>query len=157
MKSASHQYSAVLSCSVMSHSLQPYGLQPVRLLCPQGFSRREYWRGLPCPVFLQGIFQTQVLNPGLPHCRRILYHLSHQVNLVQSRYLRPQDQRMATHSSILAWKIPWTEELQSMGSQSQTRLSDFNFTFKYLEFVELRSQQTKFIYTIEGNVHTYVN
>ena len=32
---------------------------------------------------------------------------------------------MATHSSILAWKIPWTEEplrLQSMGSQSQTRL-----------------------------------
>ena len=35
---------------------------------------------------------------------------------------------MATHSSILAWEIPWTEEpggLQSMGSQkSQTRLSD---------------------------------
>ena len=35
---------------------------------------------------------------------------------------------MATHSSTLAWKIPWTEEpgrLQSMGSQSQTRLSKF--------------------------------
>ena len=35
---------------------------------------------------------------------------------------------MATHSGILAWEIPWTEEpsgLQSMGSQkSQTRLSD---------------------------------
>ena len=33
---------------------------------------------------------------------------------------------MATHSIILAWEIPWTEEaggLQSMGSQSQTRLS----------------------------------
>ena len=31
----------------------------------------------------------------------------------------------ATHSSILAWRIPWTEEpggLQSIGSQSQTRL-----------------------------------
>ena len=30
---------------------------------------------------------------------------------------------MATHSSILAWKIPWTEEsgrLQAMGLQSQT-------------------------------------
>ena len=39
---------------------------------------------------------------------------------------------MATHSSTLAWKIPWTEEpggLQSMGSQSQTRLSDFTITF----------------------------
>ena len=32
----------------------------------------------------------------------------------------------ATYSSILAWRIPWT--IQSMGSQSQTRLSDFHFT-----------------------------
>ena len=34
---------------------------------------------------------------------------------------------MGTHSSIVAWRIPWTEKpgrLQSMGSQSQTRLSD---------------------------------
>ena len=33
---------------------------------------------------------------------------------------------MATHSSILAWRIPWTEEsggLQSLESQSQTRLT----------------------------------
>ena len=39
------------------------------------------------------------------------------------------EKEMATHSSILAWKIPWTEEpggLQSMGSQkSQTQLSDY--------------------------------
>ena len=35
----------------------------------------------------------------------------------------PLEKEMATHSSTLAWKIPWTEEpgrLQSMGSQSQT-------------------------------------
>ena len=40
------------------------------------------------------------------------------------------EKEMATNSSILAWKIPWTEEpgqLQSMGSQSRTRLSDFTF------------------------------
>ena len=39
----------------------------------------------------------------------------------------PLGKGMATHSSVLAWRIPWTEEpggLQSMGSQSQTRLSD---------------------------------
>ena len=39
----------------------------------------------------------------------------------------PLEKEMATHSSILAWRIPWTEEpggLQSTGSQSQTRLSD---------------------------------
>ena len=38
------------------------------------------------------------------------------------------EKEMAAHSSILAWKIPWTEEpgrLQSMGSESQTRLSNF--------------------------------
>ena len=36
------------------------------------------------------------------------------------------EKEMATHSSILAWKIPWTEEpgrLQSMGSQRVRRLS----------------------------------
>ena len=41
---------------------------------------------------------------------------------------------MAPHSSTLAWKIPWTEEpggLQSMGSLSGTRLSDFTFTFDF--------------------------
>ena len=42
------------------------------------------------------------------------------------------EQEMATHSSILAWEIPWTEEpvgLQSMGSQkSQTQLSDLTTT-----------------------------
>ena len=33
----------------------------------------------------------------------------------------PLEEEMATHSSILAWRIPWTEEpdgLQSMGSES---------------------------------------
>ena len=39
------------------------------------FSKPEYWHSLS---LLQGIFTTQGSNPGLPHCRRILYHLSHQ-------------------------------------------------------------------------------
>ena len=29
----------------------------------------------------------------------------------------PLEKGLATHSSILAWRIPWTEELQLMGSQ----------------------------------------
>ena len=33
------------------------------------------WVAVP---FSRGIFSTQGSNPGLPHCRRILYHLSHQ-------------------------------------------------------------------------------
>ena len=46
----------------------------------------------------------------------------------------PLEKEMATHSSTLAWKIPWTEEpgrLQSMGSQRVgTRLSNFTFTLR---------------------------
>ena len=42
---------------------------------------------------------------------------------------------MAPHSSILAWKVPWTEEpggLQSLGvAEGRTRLSDFTFTFHF--------------------------
>ena len=40
----------------------------------------------------------------------------------------PLEKEMATHASILAWRILWTEEpggLQSTGPQSRTRLSDF--------------------------------
>ena len=42
----------------------------------------------------------------------------------------PLEKEVATHSSIIAWEVPWTEEpgcVQSMGSQkSQTQLSDEN-------------------------------
>ena len=44
----------------------------------------------------------------------------------------PVEKEMATHSSILAWKIPWTEEpdgLQSMGSQ------ELDTTERYLPFL----------------------
>ena len=34
--------------------------------------------GAGCHAFLQGIFPTQGMNPGLPHCRSILFHLSHE-------------------------------------------------------------------------------
>ena len=102
------------SCLVLD-SLQSHGLQPASLPCPPGFSRPEYWSGLPCPspgdfpnpgieprapalqvdslpseppekpkntgvgsfFVLQGIFPSQGLNPGLPHCRQILHQLSH--------------------------------------------------------------------------------
>ena len=41
---------------------------------PVEFSRQEYWNGLPS--LLQGVFLTQGLNPGLLHCRQIIYQLS---------------------------------------------------------------------------------
>ena len=50
---------AVLSRLVVSHPLWPHGLYPARLLCPWGFSRQEYWSGLPCPP------QGDLLNPRI--------------------------------------------------------------------------------------------
>ena len=50
---------AVLSRSVMSNSLRPYGLKLARLLCPRGFFRQEYRSGLPCPP------PRHLPNPGI--------------------------------------------------------------------------------------------
>ena len=106
------------------------------------FSRQEYWRS---HSLLQGIFPTWRLNQGLLHCRQILYYLSHQGSprcfsagtsgkepTCQFRrynetwvwsldWENPLEESMATHSSILTWRIPWAEDpggLQSIGSQT---------------------------------------
>ena len=51
-------------------------MDPTRLLCPWDSPGKN--TGVGCHSLLQGIFQTQGSNPSLPHCRQILYHLSHQ-------------------------------------------------------------------------------
>ena len=38
---------------------------------------------------------------------------------------------MATHSSTLAWKIPWTKKPGRPVVKSRTQLSDFTFTFYF--------------------------
>ena len=58
------------SCSVVSNSLQPHGLYSPWNSPGQG-------TGVGSLSHLQGIFTTQGLNPGLLHCRQILYQLSH--------------------------------------------------------------------------------
>ena len=55
----------------------------------------------------------------------------------------PLEKEMATHSSILAWRIPWTEEpdgLQSVGSQSWTQLSDFHITSLHFTSLQMLSK-----------------
>ena len=105
--------------------------------------------GVGSHSLLQAIFPTQESNPGFLHCRQILYHPSHQGSpFIQSLVLTlwasqvvpavicqcrrhkrnfqflgredPLEEGMVTHSSILAWRIPWTEDpggLKFMGSQ----------------------------------------
>ena len=102
-------------------TLQPHGLY-------SPWSSLGQNTGVVSLSLLQGIFPTQRSNPGLPHCRRILYQLNHNGSPKMERRNKQTyfqrgnvdvQQAMAPHSSTLAWKIPWTEEpggLQSMGS-----------------------------------------
>ena len=86
-----------------------------------GFSRQEYWSGVPLPSPKLVLEQHKKLT-------QLTLHNAGIKGILQAAAA------MAPHSSTLAWKIPWTEEprrLQSMGSlaKSRTRLSDFTFTF----------------------------
>ena len=57
--------------------------------------------------------------PGSSDSKASAYNAGDPVSIPGSRE-DPLEKEMATHSSILAWKIPWTEDpgrLQSMGSQ----------------------------------------
>ena len=60
------------SYSVVSGSLWPHGLYTVHGILQ---ARIPEWVAVP---FSRGIFPTQESNPGLPHCRQIIYQLSHQ-------------------------------------------------------------------------------
>ena len=57
------------SCCIVSDSLRPHGLYSPWNSLGQN-------TGVGSLSLLQGLFPTQELNPGLPHCRRILYKLS---------------------------------------------------------------------------------
>ena len=63
----------------MSNSSRPHGLQPTRLLHPWNFPGKSTEVG--CHFLLHEILPTQGSNPGLPHCRQMLYRLSHQGSL----------------------------------------------------------------------------
>ena len=66
----------VLNRSVVSNSLQHYGLWPARLLCPENFPGKN--TGVGCHALLQGIFLTQESNPHLLHWQADALPLSHQ-------------------------------------------------------------------------------
>jgi len=60
--------------SLVSDSLQTHGLY-------SPWNSPGQNTGMGSLSLLQGIFPTQELNPGLPHCRRILYQLRYQGSL----------------------------------------------------------------------------
>ena len=71
-----------VSHSVMSESLQPHGLQPGWFFCSWDSAGMNTGGG--SHSLLQRIFPTQGSNLGIPYCKQILYHLSHQGSPIQS-------------------------------------------------------------------------
>ena len=103
-----------VSRSVTSNSLPPRGLQPARLLCPRNSPFKN--PGVGCHSFLQGIFPSQGSNPGLQHCRQILYSLSHQGNhgvLIRQSF----PSKPPTHNYHTTQEVSWGHAL-SAGRQS---------------------------------------
>ena len=82
------------------------------------FSRQEYWSGLPFPS--PGGLPNQGSNPGLLHCRRTLYRLSHQGSPIHPRkgeeYCKIHGERIATlttqshgKADILSKQTTWRQ------------------------------------------------
>jgi len=81
-----------------------------------------------CLTMRQCVFPTQGSHLGLLHCRLVLKNLSgkagrHKEMSVQSLGQEyPLEEGLTTHTSILAWRIPWTEELGGLQSLESRRL-----------------------------------
>ena len=79
------------SYSVVSDSLQPHGLY-------SPWNSPGQNTGVGSLSLLQGIFPTQGLNPGLLHCRRILYQLSHKESPIPLKKLVNTGKPCEAHS-----------------------------------------------------------
>ena len=87
-------------------TLQPHRLQPTRLLHPWDSPGKN--TGEDCRSLLQRIFPTQGLNPGLQHCRQILYHLSFREVLLLCLVVKLSGHfnYIGTHELYSPWNSP---------------------------------------------------
>ena len=69
------------NCLVVSNSLRPNGLY-------SPWNSPGQNTAVGSLSLLQGIFPTQGLNPGLPHCRQILYQLSHKESINLKKFFK---------------------------------------------------------------------
>ena len=110
----------IFSEYILSHTLlMKLRAQKQNLICFARFKLNS--SGTPVPQSLRGLPHCSARKEPTCQCRRGKRQGFHPwVGKI------PLEREMATHSSILAWEILWTQELgglQSMGLQSQTRMS----------------------------------
>ena len=88
------------SCSVVSNSLRPHGLY-------SSWNSLGQNTGVGSLSLLQGIFPTQPQNPGLLHCRWILYQLSHKGSLELFNYCVVYEELSITDSMDINLSKRW--------------------------------------------------
>ena len=89
-----------VECESENHSVVSSSLWPHGLYSPWNSPGKN--TGVGRYSIMQGIFPTQGLNAGLPHCRWVLYQLSHQENPIPEWLAYP-------FSSGSSWPRNWTE------------------------------------------------
>ena len=101
-------YTLCLVASVMSNSVQLHRLQPTRLLCPWDFPGKN--TGVGCHFLLHPILYTlhDLGFPGAPEGKESACNVG-DLGIIPASGIT-LEKRMATHSSILAWRILWTKE-----------------------------------------------
>ena len=108
-----HEGSRLVTANVLSHSvvsdyLRPYGLQPTSLLFPWDSPGKN--AGIGCHFLLQGIFPTQGSNLHflcLLHCRKILYLPSGKPHYGQYDALLSAEVHSFHQGSLFAVYIFW--------------------------------------------------
>ena len=112
-----------------------------------------------CHFLLQGIFPTQGLNPGLSHCRQMLYRLSHQGSQSEEELknllmkVKEESEKVGLKLNIQKIKIMASGPITSREIDGETveTVSDFIFLgSKSLQMV-IAAMKLKDTYSLEGS------
>ena len=95
-----YEFSTFNNFESESHSVLSNPLWPHSLYSPWTFPGQN--NGVGSLFLLQGIFPTQELNSGLPHCRKILYQLNHKGSSRMLGWVA------CPFSSGFSWSRNWT-------------------------------------------------
>jgi len=129
-----------------------------KLLRPWDFQGKSIEVG--CYFLLQGIFPTQGLNPGLSHCRQMLYRLSHQGSQSEEELknllmkVKEESEKVGLKLNIQKIKIMASGPITSREIDGETveTVSDFIFLgSKSLQMV-IAAMKLKDAYSLEGKL-----
>ena len=108
-----------------------------------GFFQARILEWVACHSFLQGIFPTQGLNPGLLHCKWILYHLSHLGLKGQWAGTKASALHILPQSVFTSWMNEWISDEILLYGQSTKHLAWLRDDGLYVNFkTDLETRST---------------